>query len=351
MRLPNGYGGVRKLSGTRRRPYIVEKTETWQLDSTTQKLKQKRTIIGYYATRAEALAALAAYNANPYDTAAAKITFAQVYAQWSAQKYKTISDSNIKGYTAAYALCSALYNKPYKDIKLRDMQAVADASGRNTPMLRKLKILFSQMADYAVIHEIITKDKNLVEYLDVSSAGNPNSHAKSIFTADEIALLWHNVPQNIYYQIPLMLIYSGCRISELLTLQKSDVHLSEKWFYIREAKTAAGVRAVPISDKTYSFFEFWYNNSGCDYLLCTPDGRPLTYNNYKDTYFTALLRPLGIEHTPHETRHTCISMLAAAKVYPTTIKKIVGHAGAQSLTEKVYTHLDIQELRDAINAI
>ena len=30
-------------------------------------------------------------------------------------------------------------------------------------------------------------------------------------------------------------------------------------------------------------------------------------------------------------------------------QKIVGHSGAMSLTEKVYTHLDVQILVDAIN--
>ena len=35
----------------------------------------------------------------------------------------------------------------------------------------------------------------------------------------------------------------------------------------------------------------------------------------------------------------------------TTIKKIVGHSGAMTLTERVYTHLDIQVLIDAINKI
>ena len=35
----------------------------------------------------------------------------------------------------------------------------------------------------------------------------------------------------------------------------------------------------------------------------------------------------------------------------TTIKKIVGHSGAMTLTERVYTHLDVQVLIDAINKI
>ena len=42
-------------------------------------------------------------------------------------------------------------------------------------------------------------------------------------------------------------------------------------------------------------------------------------------------------------------MLSEAGVQDTTIKKIVGHSGAMSLTEKVYTHLDVQILIDAIN--
>lgn len=52
---------------------------------------------------------------------------------------------------------------------------------------------------------------------------------------------------------------------------------------------------------------------------------------------------------PHYTRHTCISLLAEARVDQTSIKKIVGHAGAMTLTERVYTHLDIGVLITAVN--
>ena len=50
---------------------------------------------------------------------------------------------------------------------------------------------------------------------------------------------------------------------------------------------------------------------------------------------------LGFDQTPHCCRHTCISLLAEAKVSPTYQKMIVGHKGAMSLTEKVYTHIDL----------
>ena len=62
------------------------------------------------------------------------------------------------------------------------------------------------------------------------------------------------------------------------------------------------------------------------------------------------MEPYGMQrYTPHCTRHTCISLLAEAKVDQTSIKLIVGHRGAMSLTERVYTHLDVDTLIEAVN--
>ena len=57
-----------------------------------------------------------------------------------------------------------------------------------------------------------------------------------------------------------------------------------------------------------------------------------------------------MKHRPHDTRHTCISMLTVVGVSDKVIKKIVGHKG-QGVTEVVYTHFEIEELIDAINKI
>ena len=57
MRLPNGYGGIVKLSGKRRKPYAVRIT-TEYTDNGGQKYKY----LDYFATRREALACLEEYN-------------------------------------------------------------------------------------------------------------------------------------------------------------------------------------------------------------------------------------------------------------------------------------------------
>ena len=131
--------------------------------------------------RQAGLQAPAEYNVDPYDVNAAKITFSDVCARWSERKSKEVSESNVKGYKAAYKLCTSMYDMRMIDIKLSHLPDVVDNSGKNTPTLRKLKVLLGQMFEYAVINEIITKDKNIVEYVDIKAAGNPNKIDRAPF--------------------------------------------------------------------------------------------------------------------------------------------------------------------------
>lgn len=78
------------------------------------------------------------------------MTFSDVYEEWSKRKYPTVSKSNVKGYTASYKACGTLYNKVFKDIRLVDLQNVIDTCGKNYPTLRKIKVLFNQLYDYAL---------------------------------------------------------------------------------------------------------------------------------------------------------------------------------------------------------
>ena len=350
MRLPNGYGSVVKLSGKRRNPYVVRKTVGWRYDKDKDKQVQEYIIIGYAPTKADGLQMLAEYNKNPFDVSSAKITFQEIFEKWSASKFPSISDSNVKGYNASYKLCGTLYNKVFKEIKLADLQYVVDTCDKNYPTLRKLKVLFGQLYEYALKNDVC--NKNYAEFVDIVKYKdrNPNKRDKNKFDKYELERIWMQ-QEDKYYQIVLMLIYSGVRISEMLDLLKSDVHLDEQFFDVIDSKTENGIRKVPIADKVLPFFMAWYNDTDSEYLLHTENGEQFKYRNYYDSYFIPLMENLGFDKTTHCCRHTCISMLAEAHVDQTIIKKIVGHAGAMTLTEKVYTHLDVKELIDAINKI
>lgn len=338
------------MSGKRRRPYVVKKTVGWHYDEAKDKMIQDQMTIGYAATRAEGLQMLAEYNNNPFDLKASKVTFQEVYERWSKEKFPTISHSNVKGYEASYKVCGSLNNKVFRDMKLVDLQTVVDTCGKNYPTLKKLKSLFSQLYEYAMKNDICSKDYSefvdIVKYKDK----NPDKRDHNKFTKEEIERLW-TLAEDPHYQIVLMLIYNGCRISEFLDLKKEDVHLDEQYFDVIASKTENGLRKVPIADKLLPFYKAWFDGSKCEYLLHTQDQKHFDYRNYYDSYFTPLMEQLGFDHKPHDTRHTCISKLTEAHVDQTMIKKIVGHSGAMTLTERVYTHLDIETLVEAINKI
>ena len=113
-----------------------------------------------------------------------------MYDRWSAEHFPTVSESNIKGYKAAFLLCAPLVNKRFVDITLDDLQYIADNSGKNTPTLKKYKVLVGMLYKYAVIHDIIPPDRNKVQYIDINKAGNPNAYNREPFSTSEIAKLW-----------------------------------------------------------------------------------------------------------------------------------------------------------------
>lgn len=344
MRLPNGYGSVHQLKDKpRRNPWRARITKGWNESNG----KQQFETLGYYPTRKDALKALADYHENPYSIEQT-ITFAEMYEKWSKEKFDTISHSNELAYKASYAVCTSLYQMQFVQIRKSHLQAVVDNCGKNYPTLRKLKVLFNQLYKFAMENDICDKDYS--QFVDIAKHKERTEEKHKPFTDAEIKRLWKETERNEYISTILMLLYSGVRVSELLDLKKENVHLAERYFDVVESKTDAGIRKVPIADRTMPFFEVWMEN-GSNYLIANKKGGKFVYSTYMRYYWEPLMQELNFDHLPHDTRHTTISLLAKAEVNPTIIKRIVGHSGAMDLTEKVYTHFEIQQLIDAINLI
>lgn len=345
MKLPNGYGSVYKLSGKRRNPWAVSITIGYDKETRNQ----QRKIIGYYANRADALNALSDYNKNPFDIKSAKLTFKEIYKRWYDDFITDDTNANTKRqYEAAYNQCKPLYGKKMCDIKIIDMQKVMDNCQNGYQSVRRIKIFLNRIYEYCIYHEFLRI--NLAEKLQINVKSDETKRARQEFSNTEINKLWKNT-DNTSVKITLMLIYSGLRVSELLDLKISNVNIEEQSFFVEESKTKSGIRTVPIADKVLPFWREFIANSQCDFVLNNSFGKRLTYDNFKRNYWYPLMKDLGFDHVIHETRHTCISMLVAADVNHTVIKKIVGHKSKMDLTEKVYTHVNINELLEAINKI
>ena len=352
MKLPNGYGTVYRLSGNRRNPFVARKTTGWKVDESGRK-RQIMSTIGYFPDRNSALQALAEYNGDPYDLSLNSATFAQIFELWKKDEFNDESNPNtVRGYNAAFKHCDMLYGVKMSSITTPQLQKVLDDHcDMSYERVNKIRNLFNKMYKWCIKNEYLKRNKAQGLSIKIS----PNTDEKNPFTNDEIQIVWEyqrQYPTDKYIKIILILIYCGVRINELLYLKKNDVDIKEQIFIVRKSKTDAGKnRSVPIADKVLPFWLDFINCSTNEYVVLNDRGNRLTYDDFRKHHWNRIMEKLSLNHTIHETRHTCISQLMKKKVDKTIVKKIVGHKSVMDLTERVYTHYENQELVEAINLI
>lgn len=338
---PNGYGSVVKLSGNRRRPYAVRKTIDYD-----DRAYPIYAVIGYYETRKDAMMALAKFNAQPYDIELSKSTFAALYEAWSKQEYPNMGKSLISAHKAAYKHCAALYDKPYKAIRKFDMQACINNCGRSYATQTNIKNLFTQLDKFAFDNDII--DKCYSTNLTISE--KEVKLKRTTFRDDEVKLLWKHQGEPCIDET-LFMLYTGMRVTEMLTLTCDRIDLKEKVIQYG-IKTAAGKnRIIPIHDKILPVIE---RHFGSTYLFTNSAWVDLEAEKSRYAMFVRewdkALATFGMKHTTHECRHTFRSKLDSAEANKVCIDLIMGHKSGD-IGERVYTHKTLQELRTAMSKL
>lgn len=335
MKLPNSYGSVTKLSGKRRRPWIVRLTDKYSIENGV--VQQNRKILGYYKTRSEALAALAEYNKKPYDINVANVTFSEIYQLWIAGK-TNVSQRSITRYRIMYDHSELLHNYPMSTIRVKDMQQLLDSSGLGYATQRVLLSLWSQMFDYALANDVIDKDYSA--FVKISATSPEEIHKP--FTETDIDKLWSD-PQKA--DLILILIYTGFRCGELLKIKPFDINTTD-WTVTGGSKTEAGKnRVIPIHTRIQPLITARLQACRSSTLL-----NGMTYNQL-NKIFKRTLSDCGIgAHLLHDTRHTFATRADNYGLNPICVKRILGHAD-KDVTGKVYTHKDIEQLRKNIELL
>lgn len=339
MKMANGTGSIVCLDKTgkkRRKPYAVRLTTGWK-DG-----KQQRKYVGYYATQAEALIALAEYHKNGYNIDLSKLTLNEVYDKWFERVEKRdLSDSVLRTHKIAKDRFGRLGNIPIKNIKSTHLQDWLDEIDLKPGTKRKVKSTMTQVFEYAFKNDIVSK--NYAKGLEVNEK---IEKVGKVFTNDELKVLWDN--QYIReVQLLLILIYTGMRVGEMLLINRDSIHL-EEGYMIGGFKTEAGTdRIIPIHDKIKPFIE---NQLGDNYWLVQSNrGSAMSYKNLFDK-FKRLFKQYGMEHAIHDTRKTAVSLMHTSGIPMESIRIIVGHSG-KGVTESVYLYKSPKELVDIINTM
>ena len=300
---------------------MVRITTGYTIDTVTETAKQIRQVLGYYATRKEAMQALAKYNDNPFNIDVMKITFRQCYEEAK----QDFSAARAHNYRSAYRYLEPIADLPIRSIKAAQMQKCIDAC--QTTQQRDIKTVCHKVYEYALRNEIIDRDPS--QYLR-SNTVEPTID-REVFTAEQITDLWSR--EDSVSKITLILLHSGMRTKELLDLEPDQIDLDAGMIQIVKAKNASSVRKVPIHDRILPLFRDFKN-----------EPYKLSHNGINK----ALKQRYG--HTAHDCRHTFATRMRECGVDLLPLQLILGHT-PKTITEKVYTHITDQELKDTINRL
>ena len=139
----------------------------------------------------------------------------------------------------------------------------------------------------------------------------------------------------------------GLRVSEAVNLKYSDVYIDDE--IIRVTGKSDKTRLVPIGEQALKQIGFVSRNIS-DYIFVgsknTPLSRVMAFNIVKEA-----ARLAGIEKTisPHTLRHSFASHLLQRGANLRAIQEMLGHSSIT--TTEIYTHLDISDLRKAIERL
>ena len=329
MRRTNGSGSITHLQGKRRHPWRARRSVTMPDGS------RRTVVVGDYRTKheaEEALAALQGRTIGPLYSA----TLAEVYELWAARYTPNMTKTVANKYRRAYDLSAVLHGMRFRDLRAAHWETVIAAAPKRTHG-HIIKLLASQLSTYAVKNEIIP-----YSYAETIEVPTYKPGVRQTFSETEIAKLWRSDGPGA--QIALMLLYSGMRVNELLSLSVFQVDLKRR-IITGGSKTEAGKdRSIPIAARVLPLWQRWCEGK-TGRIFLRPDGQPIAYGNLR-----VMWTDEGIQHRPHDTRHTSATLMVEAGIDPAVVKEILGHKN-YSFTVDTYTHIDEGKLLDGIDKI
>jgi len=340
MRKPNGYGSIKRLSGNRRRPFVF-----------VISVNGKQKPIEYFATQIEAEIFQADYNKLHFHRSLPdhRVTLAELYYRWLPAHTVNAapSQSTLNSYTNSFKHLSSLHYEPIQSLKYTDYQKILDAmrkSGLSYSSLKKVRSLISLLEKYAVKIELINKC-----YAPLLSIGkNKAIRPHKPFSRQKINRLWQHVSEPDVDTV-LILLYTGMRVGEMLHLQKSDVNLRQGYIRITRSKTVSGIRSIPIHHRILPLISKRMKFLGSN-LITDSEGKPYNYSRYCILWREVMHSINADGHTTHDCRHTVATLLDNAGANETAKRRILGHAGGD-VTERVYTHKGLRQLRKCIELL
>lgn len=296
-------------------------------------LSGRQKIIGYAATKEEAMVLLAEYNHHPWDISRRDMTLKQVYDLFMEKRASQFAPSTIRAARSSYHYISDLERLPYRQINTYMMRDTIDKCDKSYSVKNSIRTLWVALDRLAMEMDVIDKS-----YASLLRSEETTPKKRHPFTDEEIAKLWE-----VGYDFALVLLYTGFRHSELRAMPIENIDLENRTM-MGGVKTKAGKdRVVPIHHRIFPIVERLVKESKTGKVFDVSA-------SHSSALWSERMNELGMDHVPHECRHTFRTKLDSAGANKVSIDMLMGHA-SHSVGERVYTHKTIEELRKSIELL
>lgn len=190
----------------------------------------------------------------------------------------------------------------------------------------------------------------------------PKAAPKKIapLTSEQINLLLNNAHQTFFGDFYIALLFTGCRVGELIALRWTDIDFFNNCIYIcntdyngqlQSVKTANGVRCIPLYGKLYSILSERYKLPRGERVFLNTLGRPIVYRTLLDNWHwfcnsIGLYEPIGFHVLRHTFAHTALRNGVPIKV----VSSWLGHADV-SITLNIYDSVDSSDMKNAAHQL
>lgn len=274
------------------------------------------------------------------------------------------------GLKTAFNNSKSLHNKVYKNLRASDFMKLLTESGKGLDSQRQMINLFQNLDKFALEEDIIEKGYSqfittlVCNRKDIKKAKNKTIEKDRLFSYKQIEYLWNfktrssglkehlkKEREQFIRDFWLMLLYSGCRADELLSIYTANIFLEDNYF-IGGLKTDAGInRTIPIHPEVKHLWEKYYDPNN-EFLFMQPNGNKMDYDYYLYHYKYNFknLHPEVSQHTAHDARHTLRTELKRLNIKDIIINSIIGHSN-DDVGDDIYTHISIEEKFEAIKLV
>ena len=203
-------------------------------------------------------------------------------------------------------------------------------------------------------HKYLSEENNIKNPAEMIDAPKTDKALPVVLTVDEVEAMINSIdgddPISLRNKAMIELLYGcGLRISELLSLKITDIHLKEAYLVIIGKGNKE--RMVPVGEMAILAVRRYVDKGWLD--LTPKNGNLLFYNYQKKPlsrqsvfkFIKKLAEDNGIhkEISPHTLRHSYATHLLEGGTDLRVVQELLGHEDIA--TTQIYTHIDKSKLK------